>query len=127
MIINKETQLYNIQLAFSEKFPFLKIEFFHHPHGQFSISPPFDEFTKDSTIGAANPLYNKEVNFWFDGRESVTYFEKRFFDEFGIGVQVYRKSGTTWIQTSKTDSWSLDKQQKIVIENNEIRRATEIM
>jgi hypothetical protein len=40
----------------------------------------------------------------------VAELEKEFFEKFGIAMQVSRKSGKIWIETSKTDDRTLKAQ-----------------
>ena len=47
---------------------------------------------------------------------TVETLESMFEDEFGLHVQVFRKSGETWLQTSVTDHWTLEKHMKIAQE-----------
>ena len=43
---------------------------------------------------------------------NVSTFEKLFEDRFGLYVQVFRKSGSIWLETSATDSWTLEQQNE---------------
>ena len=47
-----------------------------------------------------------------NGHLKVATFEKNIQDILGIGVQVFRKAGQTWIQTTTTDEWTLTKQNE---------------
>ncbi|MBA3900883.1 MAG: hypothetical protein H0X62_11855, partial [Bacteroidetes bacterium] len=40
----------------------------------------------------------------------VKELEQKFQNLFGVSVQVYRQSGSVWIQTTITDSWTLTEQ-----------------
>ena len=42
----------------------------------------------------------------------VSDFEKMFHDKFGLNVQVFRKSGNLWMQTTSTDHWTLAEQNR---------------
>lgn len=37
----------------------------------------------------------------------VSELEKLFKDKFKLAVQVFRKSGNLWLETTMTDNWSL--------------------
>jgi hypothetical protein len=112
MQIIKETHLFNIQLRFQEKFPLLKIEFFNSKHDKLQLSPLSDEVLQDLTIGQLNPdLVDGELELF--GAETTGDFESRMESRFGLHVQVYRKSGINWLQTSNTDVWSLAKQEAL--------------
>jgi len=43
---------------------------------------------------------------------TVAEMEERFRDIYGLGVQVFRKSGTIWLETTVTDGWTLEDQNK---------------
>ncbi|MBK9961781.1 MAG: hypothetical protein IPP06_10775 [Saprospiraceae bacterium] len=40
----------------------------------------------------------------------VSTLENKFREVFGLHVQVFRKSGNVWIETTVTDDWTLEKQ-----------------
>jgi hypothetical protein len=44
------------------------------------------------------------------GTMKVHEFEKAMESTFGLHVQVFRKSGNVWLETSATDGWTLDEQ-----------------
>ncbi len=112
MQITNETHLLNIQLSFQEKFPLLKIEFFKSKHEKMFLSPLSEEVVQDVTVGDLNPnLVPGE--FLLYETESTGDFEARIEDLFGLHIQVYRRSGSIWLQTSKTDIWSLAKQESM--------------
>jgi hypothetical protein len=41
---------------------------------------------------------------------TVSELEKLCDEQFGISIQVYRRSGTLWLETSMTDSWTIQQQ-----------------
>jgi hypothetical protein len=42
----------------------------------------------------------------------VSKVEMGFQESFGISVQVFRKSGKVWLETSATDCWTLEEQNE---------------
>ena len=40
----------------------------------------------------------------------VAELENAFAKSFGFAVQVFRKSGNVWLQTTATDDWTLEEQ-----------------
>ena len=40
----------------------------------------------------------------------VNELEKIFKDRFNLAVQVFRKSGNLWLETTMTDNWTLQQQ-----------------
>jgi hypothetical protein len=45
-----------------------------------------------------------------DESMTVLELENAFMDEFGLCVQVFRKSGNIWLETTMTDHWTLKQQ-----------------
>ena len=45
-----------------------------------------------------------------NGLMKVAELESAFFVTFGLAVQVFRKSGKVWLQTTATDDWTLEEQ-----------------
>ena len=43
---------------------------------------------------------------------TVAELEGKFRNEYGLEVQVSRKSGLLWLETTMTDNWSLEKQNE---------------
>ena len=111
MKVTIDTHLLTVQLAFNEKFPHLKIAFYKNAHDRNELSPIAEEVFRDYTIGEINPDF-KESEFLLYENEKVSEFEEKMEKIFGLHVQVLRKSGQTWIQTSVTDDWTLKKQEE---------------
>ena len=45
--------------------------------------------------------------FLVDEQTTISDFEDYLSNELGLNAQVFRRSGNLWLQTTKTDSWSL--------------------
>jgi hypothetical protein len=106
--IENEVKVSELKNAFNNQFPFLKIEFFKKSHKQLQGSYKKDIITKDFIIKS-----NQQENTITYGEDtSVSEFEKQFADKVKLNVQVFRKSGKTWLETTFTDSWSLKKQNQ---------------
>lgn len=43
---------------------------------------------------------------------TVTDLEQSFNTIYGLGVQVFRKSGKIWLETTVTDGWTLEEQNR---------------
>ena len=114
MTITPDTHLFNIQLAFSEHFPKLKIDFFKSKHDKNELSSINDEMMEDFVMKDVNPEFKGKVLIFLD-HEKVSEFEQRMEQDFGLHIQVFRKSNIIWIQTSTTDDWTLQKQMEHAI------------
>ena len=57
---------------------------------------------------------------------SVNSLEQSFRDIFGLHVEVLRKSGKAWLETSVTGNWSLMEQnaEGMALENNYSKKAS---
>jgi hypothetical protein len=106
--INASTTIAEVQAAFSHEFPYLKIEFFTRPHdvGESSWSK-YMIFNKQERFGKLVAFKGNDVPFDFYGSMTVADFEQNFQKHFGLGIQVFRKSMSTWLITSSTDNWTL--------------------
>jgi hypothetical protein len=109
MHIHHDDTLEQVQRTFTSEFPFLKLEFFTRPHDlgkptekQYMINPK-------RTVDSCNPEL-KETTLSIPTAMTVQELERVFQDELGLYVQVFRKSGKVWLETTATDNWSLYKQ-----------------
>jgi hypothetical protein len=102
----------DIQKAFNEEYPYLKIEFFRRKHGMQQLSPKKEKLDPFTII----PLSNGYAKNWsLDAGKEITVgeFEKECWEKTGVAVQVFRKSRNLWIETSLTDNWTLQKQNEL--------------
>jgi hypothetical protein len=109
-----------IQRDFSGLFPYLKVEFFSRPHKSGKGSPKL--YMKDSgvTIGECR-VKGREGDLSFESNMRVNELEGLFHNEFGLNVQVFRKSGKLWLETTATDSWTLSEQNSQGEELNNVQ------
>lgn len=109
MVITDSKKLIEIKREFSDKFPYLKLEFYakHHEEGEGSEAKLLID--DEHTIGSARASH-QEGDLSIDGHLKVGNFERMFFEKYGLNVQVFRKSGSIWLQTIKTDEWTLSEQ-----------------
>lgn len=109
MKINKDTRTNDLNDAFISLFPYLKLSFYKKSHDHFHGSEKQDEFKEVVSLGTLNPEMNEGEITW-QGEMSVDQLETYFETTFGLHVQVFRKSGDIWLQTSATDHWTLNEQ-----------------
>ena len=98
-----------IQQEFNSLFPFLKLEFFHHR--LFSRS----DFSAIQLIPSSQKIASAQVNitdgdFEVSNEMKVEELERILKNDFSLLAQVFRKSGNLWLETTMTDSWSLQQQ-----------------
>lgn len=111
LIIDKSLTISDVRSAFKKKFPLLDIKFYKKQHENFSGSAKADEYSKDFKL---KDLHLKEDHgeLIINGADSVEKVEGLFEELFGLHAQVFRKSGTIWLQTVSTDNWTLDEQME---------------
>lgn len=107
--INDKRKIFAIQEEFNNAFPFLKLEFFAKPHtvGGGSAKKLIKHNSK--TLGECRTVHNKG-QIAITPQMTVAELEQRFSDVYGLGVQVFRKSGKVWLETTVTDGWTLERQ-----------------
>jgi hypothetical protein len=86
-----------VQYEFSERYPFLKIDFMR------------------PCIGDQKPLSGRQrahgtVN--IGEKRTVDQIVKDFEEIFGFSMMVLRRSGKLWIETSLTADWTLEQQNR---------------
>lgn len=104
--IAPERLISEIQKDFNCAFPFLKIEFFNNKsfsRSEFSVKQIIPHNRK---LGDGN-LSLKDGTIEIEEDMKVNELENLFRDKFNLAVQVFRKSGNLWLETTMTDSWTL--------------------
>ena len=108
--INGERMISEVQQDFNSAYPFLKLEFF------------VNGMQKERRYSANQKIaHNRRLrDCWVKKKEigtveveetmTVLELENAFMEEFGLSVQVFRKSGNIWLETTMTDHWTLKRQ-----------------
>lgn len=107
MLLNKN--IAEVKKDFTAFFPGLSIEFYKMPHAIGAGSTNKDKIEEDKLLkDIADNLDTSFIE--IDQGMTVGELEMQFQKSFGLSIQVFRKSGDLWLQTSSTDNWSLEKQ-----------------
>lgn len=109
ILINDHRKIFAIQEEFNSVFPYLKIEFFSKAHT--SSGPPSLKLIKNGskTLGECRTIHTKG-KLTIIPSMTVADLEKNFNDVYGLSIQILRKSGKGWLETSVTDGWELAEQ-----------------
>lgn len=111
LLIGPRILISELQKSFSEQFPFLKIEFFKREERKqqkvFSHTP-LPGHLKMGELNAAIKEDNVELNNTTKVSELETLFSKKL----ETSVQVFRRSGNLWLETTMTDDWTLQRQNE---------------
>lgn len=109
--INDHRKIFAIQHDFSEMFPYLKLAFYSKPS---SINGAASKKTikhPSKTLGECRTIHNKGI-ITITPSMTVGELAQNFSDVYGLSIHVYRKSGKMWLETTLTDNWTLEKQNK---------------
>jgi hypothetical protein len=106
--MSKDKTVHDIQDAFNEEYPFLRLEFYRPANGSFL---PVKKYLPQTTSLEAAGLKNGgeiEIHKEMTVEELIKCFQLLF----GLNVQVARKSGVLWLETTITGKWTLQKQNE---------------
>ncbi|MBT8190398.1 MAG: hypothetical protein HKN67_13065 [Saprospiraceae bacterium] len=108
MILSEKMTITQFQTKFRKKFPGLKIEFYSKKHGVNAGSLKENQLNESLLLKDITGKKLGEIE--FTPAMTVAQLEQKMEKQFGLHVQVFRRSNTLWLQTSSTDDWTLEKQ-----------------
>ena len=111
MLITDDKKVSEIQREFNQKFPSLKLEFYNEHHEAHEGSPNKELIDARKTIGEIRSIHNSG-DMSINGNLKVASLEQQMHEKYGLNVQVWRKSGGIWLQTTSTDNWTLAEQNE---------------
>jgi len=109
LAISNEKTTGDLQQSFSLKYPFLRLDFYRLVKTDPTM--PVKKHLPPATLLRASGLINPGILEITD-EMTVGELEKAFLKNFGLDVQVSRKCGMLWIETTMTNKWSLFKQNE---------------
>lgn len=111
MEISDDKKIKDIQEEFQKLYPYLRLEFYEGKHQEGEPSSPSAQLDPELTLGEIRKVHNKgELTLLPD--MTVGDLEEAFWNNYGLNVQVFRRSGNLWLQTTKTDDWTLAEQNR---------------
>lgn len=115
--LSNDITISEIQKEFNMLFPFLKIGFFSKSHKPFEGSIKKSILSPETKLKA---LKKEKAEVHISPGMTVNELEQLFKNKFGLNVQIFRKSGKSWLETTVTDSWTLEKQNEEGKELNDL-------
>lgn len=109
--INRETKIKDLQKEFSNVYPFLKIEFYKKPHAEKELTHKKFRLNTDKILSEESESF-KPSEIDISRNKTVAALEQEVFEKLGIAMQVSRKSGNIWLETSFTDDRTLETQNQ---------------
>jgi hypothetical protein len=110
LYIEHETQVNALQEKFNALYPFLQLHFIRTVEEN---GKPLKKIVKATPEQKLKEITNKLKPGTVSVKETLAVAE--VLDDFrnhGLIVQVYRKSGTLWVETSLTEDWTLERQNR---------------
>ncbi len=99
MKISIKKKLSDIQKEFNSKFPYLRLEFYQEQRDAEEGKPSQQLLNADRTIKEVSPdAPSEDLN--IDGEFTVSTLKEKFMEKFGVNIQIFRKSGDSWMQTT---------------------------
>lgn len=109
--VNGEQTIEGLQYEFNLHFPFLRIEFIRENIKKGSRDPKNLIISTNENIRQIQSK-NKTGRVSYNKSTTVNELENSFLEDFGLNVQVFRKSGSIWLVTTSTDDWTLEQQNE---------------
>jgi len=97
----------DVQHDFNQEYPFLRIDFFKEVDGR-PGSAIRQKLNRTAKLSSAGKVREGDVEIY--DAMTVGQLEKAFREYFGLAMQVSRKSGPVWLETTVTDKWTLKQQ-----------------
>ena len=117
MKVEKNITVRELKNSFVRLYPYLSLKVYSEFHGHSEGSPKSKEVDDSIMLGDVNTkLVPGEIV--ISDSLTVDRVETIFKDNFGLSVQVFRKSGDIWLQTTSTDKWTLERQNSRGQEND---------
>jgi hypothetical protein len=109
--INDHRKIFAVQNEFSEMFPSLKLEFYSKSNkgGGAPSSKLMKHISK--TIAECRTIHSSG-HIKIQPQMTVGELEQGFRDVYGLSVQVFRKSGNSWLEDSENSNLTLEKQNE---------------
>jgi hypothetical protein len=110
------------QDAFHAEFPYLKIAFFSRSHREHGSNSARQMIGDRNQLLADLPGFRSEGLLAIEPHMRTWEVEKMIEENTGLHVQLFRKSGNTWLETSVSDHLSLEEQSERARAQEEYRQ-----
>jgi len=109
--ITEDDLILNIQSDFHREYPWLRLVFHLHPHVAGDPSAAADVLDPLTPVDEIR-MFHCAGKIDIDPKRSAADVEHDFFHFLGLSVQVMRRAGNSWLQTTATDNLSLGAQNE---------------
>jgi hypothetical protein len=109
--INDHRKIFSIQDEFSSLFPYLRMEFSDRMRSKEKVISVDHARLSNRTVGEIRTQHN-QGDILITPFMKVLDLEQCFKNVYGLTVQIFRKSGRVWLETTLTDAWTLEEQNR---------------
>lgn len=110
--INDDKTIADISNEFTAAYPFLKIEFYKHPHNYQEKSRSNELLPQEKTIGVIRTKHNPGA-IEIHTTSQTGSIEQDFASMFGLNIQIFRHHTNEWVQTIGSDDLTIAEQNEI--------------
>lgn len=111
LILDPKASFESIRTQFRKKFNYLDLQCFKKKHENKEGSRKKLMYEPDTRLSELmNVTHSVSVS--FHPTDTVKLFEEKIKDISGLNIQVFRKSGKLWLETTVTDNWTLQQQNE---------------
>lgn len=110
IVVRKDSLVRDVQYQFTVPFPFLKIEFLRGSFEGEAILKK--EYADPGEFFKRIPSLKSEGEIDLDFKQTVSELEDHFKEYYGVSIHIFRKAGNVWIETTLTNDWTLERQNK---------------
>ena len=112
LFFSSESTIREINKGFQKRFPFLKLEFYRQQAKTEQYKYWKDKLSAHVTLKeTGSKLIPAMIK--IDPIDTVDELEQRLRNNYGLFVQVLRKSGDVWLETVQTNDFTLERQNSI--------------
>jgi hypothetical protein len=112
LFLSSESTIREINKEFQKRFPFLKLEFYRQRSKTEQYKYWKDKFSGHATLKETGSKLIPAI-IKINPSDTVDELEQRLRNNYGLPVQVLRKSGDIWLETLQTNDFTLEKQNSI--------------
>jgi hypothetical protein len=110
LFVNANQKTSELIKKFNSMYPFLRLEIYYQG----------EEMGASSHNCLLKDIVNKKAinDFMILPEMKVSEVEEAFWENMGLQISIFRKSGKTWLESSFTNYWSLERQNNLGREMN---------
>lgn len=112
--VNDKTKINDFQKEFNDAFPFLKIDLFTPATSANEVISSVKRIKdgNETLCECRNIHHPGTITMTFSPDTTVAELKQNFKDLYNIKVQVFRQAGNSWLETTLTQNWTLEQQNK---------------